>query len=278
MNRLRGPYVPPRRYGRDPYHSHGTDSMKRAEIPPTLPPAPDDLARRLRKLATQDDATPGRVQRLELDGSVYWLKRPEHLTSLRWRIQKGDPRRAFDADLRGLRHLSERGVPVPELVDTGPDHFITKDAGPPLHLYLADATPEERTRAVAAAAETLAKLHHTGARHGRPKLRDICWDGETARLIDMERFRARSGAWSMGLDWVILLHSLLETRPNDIAAFGAAVRSYRATGPASAIAAGTRLMRTLGRASPFLGLMLRARPRNRELAAAKDLPHAFARV
>jgi hypothetical protein len=33
--------------------------------------------------------------------------------------------------------------------------------------------------------------------HGRPAVRDVCWDGRAARFIDLERFRLarRAGLW-----------------------------------------------------------------------------------
>jgi tRNA A-37 threonylcarbamoyl transferase component Bud32 len=243
---------------------------------PALAGLPEAWKDRLEATLARKSAAPERVQRLDLDGTTLWLKRPERLHSLRWRVQKGDPRRAFLADLAGLRFLAEHGVPAPAVVYSGPDCFVTEDAGVPLDALLHKATGTEGARMTAAAASSLAKLHHTGARHGRPKLRDICWDGRTARLIDLERFRSRASAQAMGLDWAILLHSLLETSPGAGSAFTTAVRTYRAAAPAAAVAAGAGLIRRLGWTEPLLRLALRLWPDHREFAAAAQLPRAFA--
>jgi tRNA A-37 threonylcarbamoyl transferase component Bud32 len=243
-------------------------------------PQPQALSdERMRRLeAMLSNLAPVRVQRLRLDGKTYWVKRPEHLSSLRWRLQKGDPRRAFAADLDGLRHLTEQDVPAPAVLHVARNWFVTEDAGQPLDDLLRQMSDAEGARLAAAAATTLARLHQTGARHGRPKLRDICWDGRTARLIDLERFRSDAGVRAMGLDWAILLHSLLETTPSGGRSFASAVRAYRGSAPAAAVAAGTRLIRHLGRTRPLLDLALWARPGHVELAAARRLPDAFAAI
>jgi tRNA A-37 threonylcarbamoyl transferase component Bud32 len=217
-----------------------------------------------------------RVRRLKIEGRTYWLKRPEQPKSLRWRLQKGNPRRAFDSDLAGLRFLAERRVPAPALVHVDADWFVTGDAGRPLDELLRTSTDSEGAALAAAAARTLAKLHHAGARHGRPKLRDICWDGRTARLIDLERFRENASARAMGLDWVILLHSLLETMPAGGTAFASAVKTMRAEAPPPVTTAATLLVRRLSRVAPLLRGAERIWPKNREIAAASRLPHAFA--
>lgn len=221
------------------------------------------------------DCAAARVRRVELDGETFWLKRPERRASLRWRLQKGDPRRAFEADLAGLRFMGAKGLPAPAVLLVGPDHFVTEDAGRPIDEVLRDDPEAEGVRAVVAATETLAALHRAGARHGRPKLRDICWDGQNARLIDFERFRTAAGARAMGLDWVIMLHSLLETRVGPRAAFDAAVQTYREKGPTAAVMAGAGLVRAVGWVTPGLRLALRLRPKNREIVGATRLAQAF---
>ena len=52
-----------------------------------------------------------RVQRFETDGQIYWIKRPEVL-SWRMRLQKGDPARAFAAEIATHRDYAARGLPV----------------------------------------------------------------------------------------------------------------------------------------------------------------------
>ncbi len=247
-------------------------------IPSEQPEAEDGPGSRLGALLARADDARIRVQRIEVDGRVLWLKRPERRKSLRWRLQKGDPRRAFAADLAGLRFLAEQAVPAPALVHIDANGFVTADAGRPLDELLRETSDAEGAILAEAAARTLAKLHHAGARHGRPKLRDICWDGETARLIDLERFRPNASAPAMGLDWAILLHSLLETAPEAGPVFASAVRTMRGEAPAPAVAAASTLIRRLGQATPLLRWPTRIWPENREISAAARLPQAFAAV
>jgi tRNA A-37 threonylcarbamoyl transferase component Bud32 len=207
------------------------------------------------------------VTRIDWKGRPVWLKRPEVLTSLRWRLQKGDPQRAFRREVEGLRTLAGQGVPVPKVLDAGPDFLFLEDAGPTLDSLLDDPSqsPEVLRGAVTAAAQVLADLHSRGLAHGRPYLRDICWDGARATLIDFERFRARNSALRQGFDQVLFLASVL-SRPAGAGHVDAAVAVLRAAAPAAAWrGAGVwiRIMRPFG---PVARLVCRLRPHNREVA------------
>ncbi len=230
---------------------------------------------RIAALQSRPAGRQARIERLELYGTTLWLKRPERRKSLRWRLQKGDPRRALANDIAGLHFLAEHDVPAPKILASGADFLVTEDAGQPLDRILAEGERSDSAELTAAAARTLAALHRAGARHGRPKLRDICWDGNKARLIDLERFAAPVTARAMGLDWAILLHSILEIRPDDGAAVTSAVETYRNEAPQAAVDAGTRLVRRLGWIAPLVRLALRIWPDQRELTAVARLPAAF---
>jgi len=236
------------------------------------------LQDRITGIIAAQPADAPRIERLRLSGRTLWLKRPERPRSLRWRIQKGDPRGAYAADLRGLRFMAAHGVPAPTVVMAGAEFFVTEDAGRSLDQVMKEAPELVQAQVASAAARSLAALHRAGARHGRPKLRDICWDGHAARLIDFERFQPRATWRAMGADWVILLHSLLETHPHAHAAFAAVVRTYRDTAPPRAVAAGETLIRKLGYARPALKLAQRLWPHNREIAGAAYLYARFSSI
>lgn len=195
------------------------------------PALPEDLRR---ALATALREKPARVRRVSGGGQVVWLKQVEKL-SLRWRLQKGDARRAFEADLMALRDLSALDLPVPQILAEGRDYFVTADAGPPIaHLLLDPAQSATALRpALLAAGAALGALHARGVVHGRPKLRDICWDGRHARLIDFELYRRGEARRSrMAQDMLVLLHSLFTLRPEGRAEAGAALEGWlSATGP-----------------------------------------------
>ncbi|MEZ5798606.1 MAG: hypothetical protein R3D63_14680 [Paracoccaceae bacterium] len=158
-----------------------------------------DLGPAVRKALAEP---PQRVRRLHLpDGRQVWLKRVERLAGA-MRLQKGDPVRAFEAERRGLHALADRGLPVAGLLAEGDDWFVMQDAGPILPQVVADAPEDEALRAFAVAGRALGRLHWAGLVHGRPAVRDICWDGQEARFIDLERFRRRGGAgWGKPPTW-----------------------------------------------------------------------------
>jgi tRNA A-37 threonylcarbamoyl transferase component Bud32 len=223
-----------------------------------------------------------RVVRLDWNGRPVWLKRPEVPPSLRWRLQKGDPMRAFRREAAGLRLLAGLGVPVPRIVGSGADFLILEDAGPTLEtLFAAAAGPgaergaAERIAAVQAAAAVLAGLHRRGLAHGRPYLRDICWDGAAVTLIDFERFRPQGGAGRQGFDIVLFLASLLGTpeaaRADAAAACDAALRVFRAQAPAPALRAAGRWMTLLRLLRPLGRLAQRLRPHDAELRGYLEL-------
>ena len=133
-----------------------------------------------------------RVQMLHLpDGRRFWVKRAEDL-SLRFRLLKGDARQSFEAERTALNFLAERGLPVVEIALDGSDYMVTPHVGRTLRdLLLAPATGlEDVAAAFSEAGYALASLHNAGFAHGRPALRDICWDGEEVRFIDLEHVAA----------------------------------------------------------------------------------------
>lgn len=175
---------------------------------PDLRALPEGLAQLVRRrLAT----AAGRVSRLVWNGRVYWLKRPETPRSLRWRLQKGSPRRAFEAECDALARLAGAGAPVPQVLAQGPEFLLVADAGRTLDALLRDpATPPETGgQAVTAVARALAGLHGQGLAHGRPYLRDLCWDGRRAAMIDLEYSPRHAGPLHQGRDVVLFLASLM---------------------------------------------------------------------
>lgn len=131
-----------------------------------------------------------RIERVEIDGRAGWLKRPEKL-GLSLRLRKGDPQEGFKRELQTYRDLQGRDLPIPELLDDGDDFFVVADAGPNLNRIFRDTsdTPEVFHNALAKAARALARLHEQTYCHGRPALKDICWDGTSITFIDLDRAR-----------------------------------------------------------------------------------------
>lgn len=210
---------------------------------------------------------PVRVAALDWHGGRAWLKRPEIPASWRWRVQKGNPDRAFRREVEGLRALAALGAPVPRILDAGPGHLLLADAGPTVDSLLADpaVAPEARAAAVLGAARALAGLHGRGLAHGRPYLRDICWDGQSATLIDFERFRPRNSALRQGADLVLFLASLL-SHPAGAGLVRPAMAELRAATPAAALRAASIWVAALRPMAPLARRVLRRKPKNREIA------------
>lgn len=131
------------------------------------------------------------VQRLEVGGRIFWAKRPEQ-RSLRWRLQKGDPRRSFARERAAWQMLDGHDLPLAPLVWSGPDCLITADAGRPVSALLADGDGDQAGPALIGAAQALGRLHAAGFAHGRPNLKDVLWDGCRAVFIDLEKFPLRA--------------------------------------------------------------------------------------
>lgn len=198
-------------------------------------------------------ASPARVQSFMHGGRRYWVKREERL-GLRLRLQKGDPRRAFAAERRALRHLAALGAPVPPIVAEGADYFVTPDSGPTLHNLMRDAgfDPAERIDAFAAAGRALAAFHALGVSHGRPSIRDICWDGAAARFLDVERYAGkRNTPAGHAQDLVMLVFTAFAEARGPAPEIAALTAAYRGADPADIWAGARRLCRRIGWLGPL---------------------------
>lgn len=215
---------------------------------------------------------PRRVRSVVLpDGRRFWLKRVEHLSGrLRW--QKGDPARAFAAEREGLRALAAAGLPVAGVAAEGPDWVLMPDAGPVLTEVVADPArgEAEKLAAFAATGRALGLLHRAGMAHGRPAVRDVCWDGREARFIDLERFRraGRAGFWQAA-DVVMFAQTAFTVWPEDARWLEAALEAYAVNAPEGAMAGVRRLAWGLAPVGWLAAGLARLRPGSRELRAVR---------
>lgn len=226
-----------------------------------------DLNRALAKALAEP---PQRVRAVVLpDGRRFWLKRVERLSG-RLRVQKGDPARAFAAEREGLRVLASAGLPVAGVAAEGPDWVLMPDAGPVLTEVVADEGigEVEKLRAFAEAGRALGRLHWAGMAHGRPAVRDVCWDGQVARFIDLERFRRaeRAGFWQAA-DVVMFAQTAFTAWPEDARWLEAALGAYAENAPEGAMAAVRRLAHRLGLVGWLAAGLSALRPGSRELRA-----------
>lgn len=211
---------------------------------------PQDLAARAEAARAAGRA---RILRIEAGGRFYWVKSRERLR-LRMRLQKGDPARAFEAERRAMHALAAAGLPVPPILAEGPDYFVIPDCGRPLSHLLRDAGlgPAGRLPAFTAAATGLAGFHARGFSHGRPSIKDICWDGNAATFLDLERHAARRNTTAGHVeDLVILLFSAFAETGRDCPETDALAAAYRAADPGGIWQGAARLCRRLGWTGPL---------------------------
>lgn len=218
---------------------------------PTAPPSAALLLEQARALPQK------RVQPLEVAGRRYWVKRPEKL-GLRLRVQKGDSARAFRAELAQIRRFAALGAPVPRILAEAPGLVVLEDVGRPVSFLLARC-PEAESRAVLQqAARALAGLHAKGLAHGRPRLRDICWDGARISFVDLEAgARVKAPRWRCARDLLIFLHSLLQSGQDVAALLPEVIASYEQADDAGILPLARHLARRLRALRLLVGPVVR---------------------
>ena len=182
-------------------------------------------------LSTHKTQGNSRVSSIEFQGQTYWIKRREAL-NLRYRLQKGNADRAFEAERVALHQLNDVGAPVPAVVVDEDDFFVIADAGTNLFhtLMSADYADAERQAAFTAAGKTLAQFHNLNLAHGRPAIRDFCWKDGQITLIDLERYDPHKNTQRRRmLDLLIFIHSALSARQAPFDALQSAIDAYRET-------------------------------------------------
>ncbi|MFV2053434.1 hypothetical protein [Aliiroseovarius sp. YM-037] len=197
---------------------------------------PADLTDRIRTHLATD---PGRVSRLEVNERTLWIKQRETL-DLRRRLQKGDPSKGFERERAALHHLATIDAPVPPIVAEGADFFALPDCGQPLSQILQQGvgTDAERIQIFRAAGEALSGLHKRGVSHGRPNLKDICWQDGEITFIDLERYSgSRNTPKGHMQDLIMFVFNAHAVAGKPSAEVDAAIDAYRATDTAGIWAA-----------------------------------------
>ncbi len=190
-------------------------------------------------------SVPGqRLARIELSGKSYFVKRPEAHASLRWRLQKGEPKRAFAREVALIRAFAAKGAAVPAILAEEAGCVILADHGPNLADLLGGGRADAELLQAAGAA--LAQLHALGLTHGRPSLRDICWDGTRLTFLDLEAgARLDAAPRDQARDLYLLLHSaFVQERPSKQTA-RIILKGYRSAAPLAPWQAAQRLARQL---------------------------------
>lgn len=191
-------------------------------------------ATQLARIKAHAKATDQRISQLELGGQIIWVKKQENL-SLRMRLQKGDAGTTFRAERAALHRLQAAGVPVPVVLAEGPDYIATLDSGLSLHLMLRGPleTLNERIAAFGMAGAALAKMHKQHLSHGRPSIKDICWQDGRITFLDFERFHEKRNTPKGHMqDLVMMVFSAYAVSGRDCPEIDALIKGYRENDPA----------------------------------------------
>ena len=211
---------------------------------------------------------PVRVRQVRTPVGPVWIKRVERL-SLRWRLQKGDGRKLFERDREALRLLADAGLPVAPILAEGDGYFVTPDLGTDLQTLLQNraVSRTERRAALREAGYALARMHRSGFCHGRPALRDLCWNGQSVHFIDLEMFSPRRNRRRhFATDLLILVHSLVR-EGGTAADLDAIVGAYRAAVSEATWAQIHGVVRRIGWLGGVTRVIQMFRPRSQDVAA-----------
>lgn len=153
-----------------------------------------------------------RIMRLTHQGRRYIVKSIEHHRTLLDRLQKGDPTIAFTRELALLCAFAERGAAVPRVAASDAERMILSDCGETLNVLVSKGrvTPD----ILVEAGRALARLHRLGLAHGRPAIRDLCWDGQRITFLDLEAgAKLRANSRDKARDAILMLNSVFAMDP-----------------------------------------------------------------
>lgn len=177
---------------------------------------------------------PKRLFKVEWDGQIYWLKQreqtndkplwliPQRLAAdlLRLPILRPTTRRGGVKDLKieeqRIRDFLAAGLPAPQVVASGSDYFILKDAGTILPKVLPTLPEDAQRDLLRRALKTLQQVHAAGQYHGRPMIKDMVVDAEgRITLLDFEEtpLDVMSLAEAQARDLLVFLSSIPPEAP-----------------------------------------------------------------
>ncbi|SEH94818.1 tRNA A-37 threonylcarbamoyl transferase component Bud32 [Rheinheimera pacifica] len=146
-----------------------------------------------------------------------------------------EPKQCLKREATRLTLLKSRGIRVPQVVLSHDNYLVMTDLGPSIKFFLTEANISalEKQHILMAAAAALAQLHQQNRWHGRPALRDICWDGEQIGFIDFEEdpHQHLSIDQCMARDVLIFVHGLYRYLPANDPAILLTISEYQRLAP-----------------------------------------------
>lgn len=146
-----------------------------------------------------------------------------------------EPVSALSGEAKRLHLLGKLGFNVPKVLLQHESFLLLTDVGPSLKHWLtvAELTVEQRREILLAAATALAQLHQHNRWHGRPALRDLCWDGQKIGFIDFEEnpHQQLSIDQCMVRDVLIFIHGLYRYLSPQDPLICEVIEAYRSQAP-----------------------------------------------
>ncbi len=197
-----------------------------------------------------------RITPCDIEGQKLWIKKPEPVRG--WKgIYKKLVTSGFEKEVQALLYLNQKGAPAPNVLCSGPDFLATEDVGDTLQSLVINKgaeTPEsEKEHLLFEAGRALAHLHSLQLYHGRPALRDICWNGECIAFIDYERHTgSKATSWQTSLDILIFVHDISLRIPIQSGLFAKAIDGYLTNDKQSSFQKATEVAYKLRWAIPLI--------------------------
>lgn len=146
-----------------------------------------------------------------------------------------EPSSPLEREAVRLRLMRSKGFRVPEVLLATADYLALSDVGPSLKYWLTESaiSANERRHILLMAAAALAQLHQNRYWHGRPALRDLCWDGKQIGFIDFEEdpHQMLSIDQCMVRDLLIFVHGLYRYLPVTDPLIVEVINEYRRLAP-----------------------------------------------
>ncbi|WP_343561901.1 hypothetical protein [Kiloniella sp. b19] len=167
--------------------------------------------------------------KIEHNGEVFWFKQVENL-NLKGKILKANPVDSFRREYDAMLRLSDEGLPVPEIVASGPGWFVTRHSGEQVRRIFRKkrGTLDERLKMFREVGRSMACLHRRGYSHGRPNLKDMSWDGQKVTLMDFEGFYdKRNAVAGHARDMILFVFFAIQDKGGYTEELDSALTAYR---------------------------------------------------
>ncbi len=194
----------------------------------------DTREERIRKAAeaAMAEKPSSRVISFSLEGETFWIKRKMgngRRAAVKYSVEKG-----FYYEVARMT-IAARNAPdlVAPMEVLTPTYMVTLDGGPTLKNWLdSEKSEEEKEVLLTQAGAALASLHAAGIVHGRPALRDICWQKGRFTFLDWEnRLYSKELAEQKAIDFLLLLQGIgRENYKEERSCMEAMDRGYRENG------------------------------------------------